>query len=97
MRQGLGDTVKRLAGRRGTPQGQLGKLRRRVAALEDEVQENRRLNRRVAELLDLVEELLVPIAQRDEAKVQAYLDTHAADLRGPRVDGQRGSRADGSE
>ena len=86
MRQGLGETMKQLAGRRGAPKGQLAKLRRRVAELEDEVQENRRLNRRVAELLDLVEELLVPIAQRDEAKVRAYLDTHVADLRGPRVD-----------
>ena len=97
MSNGLGDTMKRLAGRRGAPQGQLGKLRRRVAELEDEVQENRRLNRRVAELLDLVEELLVPIAQRDEAKVKAYLDTHAADLRGPRVEDQGGSRAESSE
>jgi cell shape-determining protein MreC len=86
MRQGLGDTVKRLARRRGAPKDPVARLRRRIAVLEDEVQENRRLNRRVAELLDLVEELLVPIAQRDEAKVKAYLDTHTADLRGPRVD-----------
>lgn len=86
MNQGLGDTMKRLSSRRGAPAGQLGRLRRRVAELEEEVQENRRLNRRVAELLDLVEELLVPIAQRDEAKVKAYLDTHAAAFRGPRVD-----------
>ena len=33
------------------------------------MQESRRLNRRLAELTDIVEELLVPLAQRDEDKV----------------------------
>lgn len=52
-------------------------LRRRVAALEEEMQETRRLNRRLAELMDVVEELLVPLGERDEAKVRAYLDSHS--------------------
>ena len=47
-----------------------------MTELEAEVQEARRLNRRVAELLDIVEELLVPLTLRDEEKVQAFLDAH---------------------
>jgi hypothetical protein len=48
-------------------------LRRRVAALEAEVQEARALNLRVAELTDLVTELMVPLATRDEERIQATL------------------------
>jgi hypothetical protein len=44
-------------------------LRERVAELEDEVQECRQLNLRLAELTDVVQELLVPLAQRDEARL----------------------------
>jgi hypothetical protein len=51
-------------------------LRRRLDEVEKEIQEARRLNRRLAELTDVVQELLVPIAQRDEEKVQKYLDRH---------------------
>ena len=45
----------------------------RIADLEASVRENRRLNRRVAELTDVVAELLIPIADRDEEKVQEVL------------------------
>lgn len=48
-------------------------LRRRVAALEAEVQEARALNLRVAELTDIVTELMVPLAQRDEQELQRVL------------------------
>jgi 5'-3' exonuclease len=44
-------------------------LRARVEALEREVQESRTLNRRIAELTDVVTELLVPLHDRDQAKV----------------------------
>ena len=44
-------------------------LRERVAVLEDEVQECRQLNLRLAELTDVVQELLLPVAQRDEERV----------------------------
>jgi hypothetical protein len=37
------------------------------------VHENRRLNRRIAELTDIVAELLVPIADRDEDKARELL------------------------
>lgn len=42
--------------------------RSRVAALEAEVQENRQLNRRIAELTDVVAELLVPLAEQGEER-----------------------------
>ncbi|RJS46650.1 DUF6752 domain-containing protein [Nocardioides cavernaquae] len=48
-------------------------LRKRVKVLEDEVQECRRLNLRVAELTDLVMELLLPVSQQDEQKVRDLL------------------------
>lgn len=48
-------------------------LRRRVKALEDEVQECRALNLRLAELTDIVTELLLPVAQRDEEKLHELL------------------------
>ena len=51
-------------------------LRRRVAALEDEVQEARALNVRLAELTDLVTELLVPLARRDDEELQAILSKY---------------------
>jgi hypothetical protein len=80
MKEQLGSAVQRFR------RSDHGHLRSRVAELENEVQENRRLNRRVAELLDIVEELLVPIAQRDEERVRAYLRAHEADLDGPEVE-----------
>ncbi|UMG93199.1 DUF6752 domain-containing protein [Nocardioides sp. TF02-7] len=61
----------------GATRHELAQLRERVTELEAEVQEARRLNRRVAELLDVVEELLVPLSLRDEEKVKAYLDAHS--------------------
>ena len=61
----------------GSTRQEVDALRERVAELEAEVQEARRLNRRVAELLDIVEELLVPLTLRDEEKVQAFLDAHS--------------------
>jgi hypothetical protein len=53
-------------------------VRARLRALEDEVQELRQLNRRIAELTDVVAELLVPIQDRDEEKVQEVLERYRA-------------------
>ena len=55
-------------------------LRDRVTALEAEVQECRQLNLRLAELTDVVQELLLPVAQRDEARISAVLDKYAEGL-----------------
>jgi hypothetical protein len=55
-------------------------LERRVARLEEtnarlqrELRENQRMQRRLAELTDVVQELLVPIAQRDEDRIAEVL------------------------
>ncbi len=55
-------------------------LRRRVARLEAEVQECRALNGRLAELTDIVGELLIPVAARDEEKLAALLKQYGKDL-----------------
>jgi hypothetical protein len=51
-------------------------VRARLRALEEEVQELRQLNRRIAELTDVVAELLIPIQDRDEAKVAEVLERY---------------------
>ena len=43
----------------------------RIEQLEDEVQENRNLNLKVAELIDVVQELLVPVASQDRERIEA--------------------------
>ena len=58
----------------------LQKMEARISALEEEMQEARRLNRRLAELTDIVQELLLPVAQRDEEKLAASLENYAARL-----------------
>ena len=53
-----------------------GDLRRRMNVLEDEVQECRALSLRLAELTDIVTELLLPVAQRDEQKLEELLERY---------------------
>ncbi|MEP9363752.1 DUF6752 domain-containing protein [Nocardioides sp. CN2-186] len=55
-------------------------VRARLVALEAEVQENRQLNRRIAELTDVVAELLVPVADRDEDRVREVLAEYRASI-----------------
>ena len=55
-------------------------LRERVAVLEDEVQECRQLNLRLAELTDVVQELLLPVAQRDEERIAAVVEKYSQGL-----------------
>lgn len=78
-RRALGSIARR-TGSSAASVDDLARLRRRVKRLEDELQETRRLHRRLAELTDVVEELLVPLAQRDEKRVQEFLDTHSPAL-----------------
>ncbi|KRF14119.1 hypothetical protein ASG90_14390 [Nocardioides sp. Soil797] len=56
------------------------RLESRVAALEEEVQECRQLNLRLAELTDVVQELLLPVAQRDETKLAALVEKYSSEL-----------------
>ncbi len=51
-------------------------LRRRVTALEREVQECRALNIRLAELTDVVSQLLLPVEARDEERLAELLDRY---------------------
>ena len=64
---------------RGIP-GTDPELRRRVAALEREVQECRALNVRLAELTDIVTELLLPVEARDEEALRRLLDKYRAEF-----------------
>ena len=57
-----------------------GDLERRVAALEEAVQENRALNVRLAELTDVVTELLLPVAARDEERLEELLGKYRGDF-----------------
>ena len=61
--------LKRILGR-----NHLEKVSNRVDVIEREVQENRELHRRVAELTDLVTELLLPLEQADRDKIAQRLD-----------------------
>lgn len=66
---------------RRSPQADGGRdLERRVAALEEAVQENRALNVRLAELTDVVSELLLPVAARDEEKLEELLGKYRGDF-----------------
>lgn len=48
----------------------LVELEQRVDDLEEELSQLRRQNLRLAEITDVVQELLVPMASRDEEKIQ---------------------------
>ena len=49
------------------------RLGKRVAALEEAVEENRKLNQRLADVVDVVTELLVPAMDRDDERVKKAL------------------------
>lgn len=55
----------------------LDQLQRRLEEIEAEVQENRQLNIRLAEVTDLVEQLLLPLANRDEEKIAAAIEKYS--------------------
>ena len=55
-------------------------LKERVAVLEEEVQECRQLNLRLAELTDVVQELLLPVAERDEKRIAEVMERYAKGL-----------------
>jgi len=56
------------------------KLQRRLEELEAEVQECRQLNVRLAEVTDLVEQLLLPAAVRDEERLAAAVEKYTRTL-----------------
>jgi hypothetical protein len=56
-----------------TTAGQVADLQDRVARLEEDIAESRRLNERLSDVLDVVVELLVPATQRDDARLDEAL------------------------
>lgn len=58
------------------PGAPVEELEARLVRLEEDVAECRALNIRLAELTDLVTELLLPVAQRDEARLTELLDRY---------------------
>lgn len=58
----------------------VARLSKRVNELEREMQEQRELSLRVAQLTDIVQELLIPIADRDEEKLHRLLQEYSATL-----------------
>ena len=52
----------------------VAELEQRVADLEADMAEVRLHNLRLAEISDVVQELLIPLASRDEAKVQEAIE-----------------------
>ena len=58
----------------------LGELVRRVEALESEIEELRQQNLRLAEIADVVQELLVPLSSRDQARVDAAIEKFSQSL-----------------
>lgn len=69
-----------LADARHVP-ARIAALERQVALLQEAVDENRRLNERLSDLIDAVTELLVPAADRDEARLHEALERLEALLR----------------
>ena len=61
-------------------QREIEALRARVARLEAEVQECRQLNKRLAEVTDVVAEVLLPAEQRDEERLRALLANYQRTL-----------------
>jgi transposase-like protein len=72
--------LKDVAGRLRPRLGQSDDLVRRVEALEADVLELRRHNVRLAEIADVVQELLVPLASRDQARIDEAIEKFSKSL-----------------
>jgi hypothetical protein len=48
-------------------------LYQRVVALEQEIQESRRLNQRLSDVVDVITEVLVPAVDRDDERMRTAL------------------------
>jgi len=55
------------------PIAEYQQLRERVAKLEQDMQESRQLNQRLAEITDVLAEVLLPAEQRDEERLAELL------------------------
>lgn len=77
-----GEVKRRLQGGGDDPRlrAQVRKLTARVTELEAEMQEARRLNKRVAELTDVVAEVLLPVDQRNDDSIREGLSGYLKTL-----------------
>jgi hypothetical protein len=66
--------------RKALGQGAITDLQQRVASLEGDIEEMRRQNLRLAEIADVVQELLVPLASRDQARIDAAIESFPKSL-----------------
>lgn len=57
-----------------------GDLEARVAQLEQDLAELREQSLRLAEIADVVQELLIPMAARDEEKIEAAIERFRQEL-----------------
>ncbi len=73
-----GRVVERVA--RAVAGDRLDELQRRLESLESEVQECRQLNIRLAEVTDLVEQLLLPFPSQDQEKIAAAVEKYSRAL-----------------
>jgi hypothetical protein len=69
-----------LAGRLRRAEKNIDALRRRVTELETEVQEARHLNKRLADIADVMAEVLLPAGERDEERLREVLSRYDATL-----------------
>lgn len=58
----------------------LDELQQHLRTLEAEVQECRQLNMRLAEITDVLEQLLLPIADQDQERIAAALESYRRTL-----------------
>jgi len=59
---------------KNSKKARIARLEAEVAELVDAVEENRRLNERLSDVLDVVTELLVPAAERDDPRIEVAVD-----------------------
>ncbi|MFT4287767.1 DUF6752 domain-containing protein [Nocardioides sp.] len=77
MADGLGGRTRELARRaRERLRERDPGLRARVERLEKELEADRQLHRKIAELSDVVTELLIPLQDRDETRVNQVLSAY---------------------
>lgn len=60
--------------RPGRTRAEIRRLEERVADLEADLTEMRQHNLRLAEIADVVQELLIPLASRDETRAQEAIE-----------------------
>lgn len=75
--QTLRNRVKKLENSPQATVSQIRDLQDRVASLEAELQETRQLNRYVAEVTDIVQEVLLPAANRDDERLNQHLTRYS--------------------